>query len=115
MLQNRNVISLSLTLAFFNLLPLPNLDGRAILLSFFHCLHAPAPSLVAMEEGLRGGKAEKGLLAGLVERARVGKWASRMGVREGEEERAVRAVEKWTMALAVLVGACSLLVELVGG
>ncbi|KAL8292422.1 hypothetical protein RQP46_001034 [Phenoliferia psychrophenolica] len=45
-----NTISLSLALAFFNLLPLPRLDGSAILLSFLRCVHAQ-PQDLAMEEG----------------------------------------------------------------
>lgn len=91
--RRRHTISLSLTLAFFNLLPLPHLDGSAILSAFFASLLA-ASSGPSLEEGRgnvrEGGKAEgEGLLGAVVGWSARG-WGRRVAQRGERVEKGLR-------------------------
>lgn len=105
-MQNRALFTLSLTLGFLNLLPLPMLDGEHILTSFLSCVasgynhHRNFSSLPLDREGFR--EPDQGLLAwvmGGFVRNRVGGWVYR------NRERVERGFKAWTIVIGVgLVG-----------
>lgn len=106
--KSRHTISLSLTLAFFNLFPLPHLDGSAILSALFASLLAVS-SEAAIEEGREGVKLDgEGLLGAVVEWSAKG-WGRRVAERGESVERGLRRLSIGLLVAVVLGSAVELL------
>lgn len=105
-LSRRHVLSLSLTLAFFNLLPLPSLDGSHIISTVFECINqANNLSPSTLEEGSISNSRDRGLLEQVIKRASEIAWVRKLA-REGEKVE--RGMRTWTILMLGVVGIGSL-------
>lgn len=106
------VISLCMALDFFNLLPLPHLDGAHILSAFLNALSGSELPVTASARGTTGasvrGEADRGLLSQAIRRlSGVGRVA-RLAERRDRLERGLR---RWTMVVGGVTLAATLVVE----
>ncbi|KAI5474970.1 hypothetical protein MNV49_002154 [Pseudohyphozyma bogoriensis] len=104
------IFTLSLTLGFFNLLPLPHLDGTVLLTSFFTSLTASRTTQIfdvsRLEEGMGMAQARPTMLSEVVRRF---KWLCRT---EAEGQRRIAVLRRWNWAALGVWAACSLAVGL---
>ena len=104
--------SLSLAIAFFNLLPLPHLDGSAILISFFSSITSSSSSSLIIDDALRtpfSPPKATGLLVGFLsffERPETGR---------ERDKRWIVALRRSTTVMGVVLVICTALVETLNG
>lgn len=122
-ISTSDIQALSLTLAFFNLLPLPHLDGLIILQSLFHLLtlSSASPSryidLHSLESGtltlssqLALDSTPRSIVISLLVRP-LHKLVMRFSRRGVDERRMMRAMERWTMGVGVTLVLSTIVVE----
>ena len=107
----RHLQSLSLAIAFFNLLPLPHLDGSAILTSFFLSITSSSSSSLFSDDPLRipfSSPKPSGLLCAFLavfERRRERDW----------QDRIIKSLKRSTISMGGVLVICTILVESMSG
>ena len=106
-----HIFSLSLSLAFLNLLPLPRLDGSAILSALRDSLAGSSPGPAALNALESGAEMDEGVLSHALDVLRT--WGVVQGwLRVGEA--AERALTRWTVGVGGVLVACTMAVSLAG-